>query len=55
MRKEAFQAALRSWRERHPDPEDAYMSVIPRWVADSMALEGDKVDVAFLEENLGNV
>lgn len=55
MSKEAFQAALRSWRERHPNPEEAYMSVIPRWVADSMALEGDKVDIAFLEEHLKKV
>jgi hypothetical protein len=55
MPKEAFMAAIRSWRERHPNREEVYMSVIPQQVADSMALEGDFVDVRFLQEHLATV
>ena len=55
MPKEAFMAAVRAWRERHPNREEAYLSVVPRQVADSMALEGDHVDVAFLQENLASL
>ncbi|MDB5099709.1 MAG: hypothetical protein JWM80_4130 [Cyanobacteria bacterium RYN_339] len=55
MTKEAFMIAVRAWRDSHPNREDAYLSVIPKQVADSMALEGDFVDVQFLEENLANL
>ena len=52
MSKEQFMAAVRAWREAHPDQEAAYLAAIPKHVADSMAFEGDRVDVRFLEENL---
>ena len=55
MPKEVFMAAIRSWRERYPNREEAYMSVIPKQVADSMALEGDVVDIQFLQENLATI
>lgn len=55
MSKDDFMAAIQAWRESHPNREEAYMSAIPKHVADSMALEGDIVDVAFLREQLANL
>lgn len=55
MPKELFMSTLRAWREQNPNPEAAYMAVIPKMVADSMALEGDRVDLGFLERNLALV
>lgn len=55
MPKEQFMATLRAWRAQNPQPEAAYMSAIPKQVADSMAFEGDRVDVAFLEAHLATV
>jgi hypothetical protein len=53
--KDEFMAAIQAWRERHPNREEAYLSVIPKHVADSMALEGDTVDIEFLREQLANL
>jgi hypothetical protein len=55
MPKELFMDTLRAWREQNPNPEALYISVIPKMVADSMALEGDIVDIGFLEKNLALV
>lgn len=55
MSNDDFMAAIQAWRERHPNREEAYLSVIPKHVADSMALEGDPVDIEFLREQLANL
>lgn len=55
MSNDDFMAAIQAWRERHPNREEAYLSVIPKHVADSVALEGEIVDIAFLREQLANL
>lgn len=45
MTNEEFMKAVSSWRERNPDRQAAYMSSIPKHVKDSMAFEGDKVEI----------
>ena len=55
MREEEFMARVRKWRTSHPSPEAAYIAAIPKHVADSMAFEGDQVDIEFLKENLDSL
>jgi len=50
-----IEAAIRRWRTAHSTPEarrEAYLRSVPKEVADSMAFEGDPVDLEILETHL---
>lgn len=50
-----IEAAIRRWRESHPTAatrRQAYLSSVPKQVADSMAFEGEPVDLEILETHL---
>jgi hypothetical protein len=50
-----IEAAIRQWRNAHPTPQarrQAYLRSVPKQVADSMAFEGDPVDLEILETHL---
>lgn len=55
MSNERFMAMVRAWREQSPNLQETYIAAIPQQVADSMAFEGDRVALSFLEENLARV
>lgn len=55
MSDDRFMELVRSWRKDHADLREAYLAAIPQQVAASMAFEGDRVDIAFLRENLSRV
>ena len=50
-----IEAAIRRWRSAHPTAaarRQAYLRSVPKQVADSMAFEGEPVDVETLETHL---
>lgn len=49
---EQFMVKIQSWRLQHPNRTEAYLQAIPKMVADSMAFEGDHVDVRMLKDRL---
>jgi hypothetical protein len=54
MPNDEFMDLVRLWRAGQANLQDAYVAAIPRHVADSMAFEGERVDLAFLQENLAS-
>jgi hypothetical protein len=52
---ELFMTAVLNWRALHPDRLAASLEALPRHVADSMAFEGESVDIGFLRERLAFV
>jgi hypothetical protein len=53
--REAIHARVRRWRAAHPTPaarRAAYLGSVPKQVADSMAFEGEPVDLKMLEDHL---
>lgn len=52
MSNDVFMDLVRKWRASQSDLQEAYIAAIPQHVADSMAFEGEPVDLEFLKANL---
>ena len=55
MPNDVFMDLVRQWRSEQPNLQEAYVAAIPQHVADSMAFEGERVDLRFLQDNLATV